>query len=794
MNSKSSPPKWGRRLLPAVIDELARDEPSRPWASIPIDDSDLSHGYEDVSYNTFANAINKLAWFIVNSIGRSSTFETIAYLGTPDIRYHMIQMASCKTGHKVLFSSQLNSLDVHLSLMKQTECKALFSAAGVRVDDILAERPMANATVPDLDELLDSEDRAPPFPYTKTYEEAAQDPYLILHSSGTTGDPKPIVSNHAVAAALDSHQLLPDVDGYTHYLELSAAGDGVRCLLVTSPYHAMSAQYAMNLSVFGGGVFVPGFRHRGVQASDIYAIIENANATKAILTPWMMEDIARNPNAKDYIQGFEKVSFGGAVLSDFALRVWAKYTNIHNVWGATEVCAPPLLEGSNEDAAYVFFDTVNGGVEFRKLDAEHVADDGSLTDVYEMVLTMKPESAHLAGWHARQGITAESKPPYPEHRMGDLWTPHPDPKKAKYAWRFAGRIDDLVTFSTGVNMQPGPMERAVSADNLVSAAMVVGRNRQQPLLLVELAQGVQPKDASGLWEAVVQPQNAKVPAHARISRTHIVYIPAGGFVRTPKGSVGKKQTERKFAKEIDAVYEKFGDKWQDGCERFGSITRTLDVKHIVSSSGTVVGVVASSVTLAGVAIKIGGAVFKLKGLWDEIQDVPQAIAYLMKQIEIADSIVWEMENEMKEHARFNPMIFDDTAMRNSTELCRHAVQNLINLADDLRVQIDAQRKIKRGIAKVKVRLKKEVLAEHEKQLQDAFRILIAAQQSYMISLILGHITTRRTDVTAEDSTFQQTSKELILPIIVISNTQASKATLFVSNSLVGSQPRLGIFK
>ncbi|RYO96982.1 hypothetical protein DL766_005420 [Monosporascus sp. MC13-8B] len=146
----------------------------------------------------------------------------------------------------------------------------------------------------------------------------------------------------------------------------------------------------------------------------------------------------------------------------------------------------------------------------------------------------------------------------------------------------------------------------------------------------------------------------------------------------------------------------------------------------------VVGLVASSVTLAGVAVKIGGVVFKLKELWDEIQDVPQTIAYLMKQIEIADSIVSEMENEVKEHARFNPMIFDDTAMRNSTELCRHAVQNLVNLADDLRIQIDAQRKIKRGIAKVKVRFKKEVLAEHEKRLRDAFSIMAAAQHSYMM--------------------------------------------------------------
>ena len=306
------PPDCGKRLLPVVIDEYARNEPDRAWASIPYDDWDLTQGYEDVTYEAFANAINKLAWLIERRVGRSETFETIAYLGVPDIRYHMMEMAVCKTGHKVLFSSQLNSRHVHCSLMRQTECIALFSAVGVLVDDILGEFPgIVHGKIPDLDDLINKDDRAPLYPYTKTFEEARFDPYLVLHTSGTTGEPKPVNINHAVTAIVDALRLLPGAHGREQFLEFSTMGDGTRFVLVSLPYHVMSAQYAMSISVFGGGVFIPGFRHRGVDTKDIYGIMENARATKASLTPWMLEDVARHPNAKYYIERFEKVCFGG---------------------------------------------------------------------------------------------------------------------------------------------------------------------------------------------------------------------------------------------------------------------------------------------------------------------------------------------------------------------------------------------------------------------------------------------------------------------------------------------------
>lgn len=97
MATSVSPGECGKRLLPVIIDELAREDPNRPWGSIPRDDYDLSQGYADISYLSLANAINKLAWMLDKSVGRSETFETIAYLGTPDVRYHMVSLLDAVT-------------------------------------------------------------------------------------------------------------------------------------------------------------------------------------------------------------------------------------------------------------------------------------------------------------------------------------------------------------------------------------------------------------------------------------------------------------------------------------------------------------------------------------------------------------------------------------------------------------------------------------------------------------------------------------------------------------------------
>lgn len=47
---------------------------------------------------------------------------------------------------------------------------------------------MKHTVIPELEVLLEP-DPVSHYPYEKTFEEAKHDPYLILHTSGTTGDP-----------------------------------------------------------------------------------------------------------------------------------------------------------------------------------------------------------------------------------------------------------------------------------------------------------------------------------------------------------------------------------------------------------------------------------------------------------------------------------------------------------------------------------------------------------------------------------------------------------------------------
>lgn len=248
--------------------------------------------------------------------------------------------------------------------------------------------------------------------------------------------------------------------------------------------------------------------------------------------------------------------------------------------------ATNLLMADREDHAYVYFDIENSGLEFRESPAEFF-DEGSRLPLYEVVFTMNERTAPFSSWHFRQGITAENtKAPYPEYRIGDLWTPHPDPAKASYVFKFVGRTDDTFTLSSTLNIHPGPVERAIGAHPSAKGVMVVGNQRRQPAVLIEVREGVDRTDrvADEIWDSVVQAANTSMPAHATIKRTHITLVPTGSFIRTPIGKIMRKKTEAKYADLIESIYQKYGDEWQGKQGRFNSITATTEITVEISES------------------------------------------------------------------------------------------------------------------------------------------------------------------------------------------------------------------
>lgn len=313
------------------------------------------------------------------------------------------------------------------------------------------------------------------------------------------------------------------------------------------------------------------------------------------------------------------------------------------MWGATESLAAPQLTADNQDYAYVYFNTFLDNLEFRPIEhSGFVSEEGEAQDLFELVLKITDKSSPLASRYARQTFDASCTPPPPsEWQTGDLWTPHPDPAKKSYAWKFVCRKDDLVSFSTGmwapgigpgflpsmlfrlrdtsvrkfrssavgfrisrlipswhksilltfkcvgVSGHPAPLERALIASQKVRAAIVIGDMHRQALALIELAEGqeVSQELAHELWEEIIAPANDKAQTHIRVDRTHVLLFPAGSFLRTGKGSVIRKATEAKFSKEIEEVYKKFGDVWHDAKDRYGSISQTTSITVEVVPNG-----------------------------------------------------------------------------------------------------------------------------------------------------------------------------------------------------------------
>ena len=71
---------YGKRLIPKIIDDLAAAEPNRTVFSL----SSLVHGsieLRHISAMTFAQAIDRVAWWLRDQVGTPDAIQPVAYIG-----------------------------------------------------------------------------------------------------------------------------------------------------------------------------------------------------------------------------------------------------------------------------------------------------------------------------------------------------------------------------------------------------------------------------------------------------------------------------------------------------------------------------------------------------------------------------------------------------------------------------------------------------------------------------------------------------------------------------------------
>ena len=92
-----------RQLLPTAVDQIAETEPEAVWASVSISPTGVDAGYQNITYQQFANAINGVAWWLEEQLGRGNTTEPLAFFGTDgtDVRYPILLIAAIKARYYV---------------------------------------------------------------------------------------------------------------------------------------------------------------------------------------------------------------------------------------------------------------------------------------------------------------------------------------------------------------------------------------------------------------------------------------------------------------------------------------------------------------------------------------------------------------------------------------------------------------------------------------------------------------------------------------------------------------------
>lgn len=134
----------------------------------------------------------------------------------------------------MLLNSPRNSIPAYTNLFKTTDCKVMFATESLQpvVDEIVAAHTLRVIRAPSVEELLTT--KYPHYAFDKTFDEARDEPLVVLHTSGTTSLPKPIVYTHDFAACVNR---ITQLDPPAGFESLDKNFQANRQFVMLPPFH-----------------------------------------------------------------------------------------------------------------------------------------------------------------------------------------------------------------------------------------------------------------------------------------------------------------------------------------------------------------------------------------------------------------------------------------------------------------------------------------------------------------------------------------------------------------------------
>ncbi|KAI0517475.1 putative NRPS-like enzyme [Xylaria bambusicola] len=545
--SRVADARWRRYALPQLIDQVAREDPDSVYASWPVVPNSYSAGVRHITYAQLANIVNGLAGWIVKEIGPGDQSQALAYVGPNDVRFTALIFAGMKTGHRIFLTSPRNSLIAHRKLFSAVGCKTLITSdpATPHVHAILEGVESCRAlTIASVDDLLSTTHRV--YVMEKALNAPLRDALNIVHTSGSTGIPKPLIwtqetaMRHIEAISRDPPDGQISVDSFMR---------GKRLLSTLPPFHGAGLmQHLLYATAFGNIINIPAATGPIVTAQGVVDALKQTPADVVIMVPSVVAELSESPDLLEYcakniqlilyIGGDLPQAVGDRVASKVRLRCW---------WGASEIGFPqqvfvPELESSAAGWHYIRFGPIVGA----RFDLVN-------DNLYELVICRDEKLVETQTTFTIGGFEN-----FTEYRTKDLFEPHPD---VPDAWRWRARADDIIVFLNGEKTNPVSMEQQIVTRNpgLISGAIVVGAQRFEAALIIEpvgtggsLSTAEQAALIEKVWPSVDE-ANRSAPAHARIDKS-LILVATQPFIRSGKGTIQRAANVVQYTDDVDKLY------------------------------------------------------------------------------------------------------------------------------------------------------------------------------------------------------------------------------------------------
>ncbi|CAN8105946.1 unnamed protein product [Discula destructiva] len=539
-------PMFRAQSLTELVALHAESQPHEP--AVHTGSAEFGFELQTLTYLEVQQAVDRLAAYyaaipglLVPLVEGNQVPEEriIAVLTSTAVDESLLEIALAKLGLTALLLSVNNSVAAVAHLCKITSSNHLvygtkFADAAVKVKQKLAKEGYELEILPERRFPLWGPEgvrasKIAPYPARLSPELENSRTCVILHSSGSTGFPKPVyithlglIANMAYSIPQTGFSALPLFHGFGHFSIF-------RCY-----YH--------------GKTFTLMPPHIPLTSANICKIIR-ASPTRPVqhfAVPYVLKLLAETEEGIRTLAEFEAVSFAGAAVpDDLGDRLVAAGVPLISFYGTTETGA---LLSSRRDCKY------DPGwnwlrVEGRIADFLELAPQGS--DTFEVIVK--------DGWPAKIVSNRDDG----AYCTKDLMLRHPENKN----WfKYIGRLDDTLTQTLGEKTNPVPIELAIRGNSpLVTECIVFGDGRPQTgALILPSESGAKMINESGekpyieaIWPVIAE-ANAAAPSHSRLLPEMIRILPCDTEIPVAtKMSILRPACYKKFAPIIDEVYEQF---------------------------------------------------------------------------------------------------------------------------------------------------------------------------------------------------------------------------------------------